>query len=168
MKLIDLIKSVDLEKVYLYISKMDEDGTESDIKDVRRCYGKTVEEMLSNTTVATTDVILVKNAVDWYYDYLIENPEETKKTTDVKYLPDGTLDKNHYTYININLKDSSGEETGIGNQPWAELISMEIENTVGLSNEALLGEILWEITFHGFSEIKVKNFWEDLSRNVPQ
>lgn len=166
MKLIDLIKSVNLETVYLYLSKIDEDGTESDINDVRRCYGKTIEEMLSNTTVATTDVILVKNEVDWYYDYLIENPDELKKTKDVKYRPDGTLDKDYYTYINVNLRDLSGEETGIGNQPWAELISMEIENTVGLSNEALLGEILWEITFHGFSEVKVKNFWEDLSRKI--
>ncbi len=166
MKLIDLIKSVNLETVYLYLSKIDEDGTESDINDVRRCYGKTIEEMLSNTTVATTDVILVKNEVDWYYDYLIENPDELKKTKDVKYRPDGTLDKDYYTYINVNLRDLSGEETGIGNQPWAELISMEIENETNLQNEELLGEILWEITFHGFSESKVMKFWENLSLSV--
>jgi hypothetical protein len=116
--------------------------------------------------VATTDVILVKNEVDWYYDYLIENPDELKKTKDVKYRPDGTLDKDYYTYINVNLRDLSGEETGIGNQPWAELISMEIENETNLQNEELLGEILWEITFHGFSESKVMKFWENLSLSV--
>lgn len=168
MKFIDLIKSVDLEKVYLYISDMDRDGTEADINDVRRCYGKTIQEMLSNTPAETTDVILVKKEVDWFYEYLIENPKEIKKTKDVKFLPDGTLDKDYYTYINVNLKDLSGQETGIGNQSWAELISMEIENSVGLSDEALLGEILWEVTFHGFSESKVKNFWDELSNSIPR
>lgn len=167
MKLVDLIKSSDLEKVYLYISKIDNDiVTDLDLNDVRRSYGKAVEEMLSNKVIHTTDVIIVKKQLDWYYDYLMEHPAEARKYKDTKYNPDGSLDKEHYTYIDVNLRTDSNEEFGIGSQSWAELISMEIENKTNLQNEELLGEILWEITFHGFSESKVMKFWENLSSEV--
>lgn len=167
MKLRNLIEGCDLEKVYLYLaSKGSGEGLESNIVDTRRSYGAVVAELLSNESVYTTDKLLVKNVVDWYYKYLIENPEEAAKvgkSIEYKYCSDGiTLDKSQYIYINVNLREESGDEIGIGEQSWSEFISMEIENVENLSNEALLGEILWEITFHGFSENKVKSFWDDI------
>jgi hypothetical protein len=168
MKLRDLIETCDLEKVYIFLHKRDAyNGTESKIGDVKKAYSSTIKELLSNKDVPSDDTILVKNVVDWYYTYLIENPKEAKTSTESKFCSDGvTLDKSQYVYINVNLKESSGEEIGIGDQSWASLISMEVENAENLSNEALLGEILWEITFHGFSEKKVESFWDGISSST--
>lgn len=170
MKLRRLIEECDLEKVYLHlVSKDVYNGPESNIVDVRRSYGSTITELLSNESVYTTDKILVKSVVDWYYTHLIENPDEAKFSTEAKFCADGvTLDKSQYVYLNVNLKEENGEEIGIGNQSWSELISMEIENEENLSNEVLLGEILWEITFHGFSEKKVTSFWDGLKGQLEQ
>lgn len=170
MKLRRLIEECNLEKVYRHLLSKDVyNGTESNIVDVRRSYGATITELLSNESVYTTDKILVKNVVDWYYTYLMENPVEARKSPESKYCSDGvTLDKSQYVYLNVNLKEENGEEVGIGNQSWAGLVSMEIENEEKLSDEVLLGEILWEITFHGFSEKKVTSFWDGLKGQLEQ
>ena len=167
MNLKELIESCDWEKTYLYIHLHAAARAEpSELESVRLAYGKTINEFLSITpTLPYHFEIVVKNVLDWYYTYLIENSQEIKTTeSSCHFLSDGkTLDKSKYEYIDVSFSpiDKSCEGTG-DLCPWSEMLSMPIVNELNLSNEALLGEILWEITFHGFSEKKTKEFWDGI------
>ena len=39
--------------------------------------------------------------------------------------------------------------------PWSQLIDCPIDNTADIENSAVLAHVLWEMTFHGFSEESV-------------
>jgi hypothetical protein len=166
MNLKELIESCDWEKVYLYIHlKNAEHAEPSDLEDVRRSYNKTIDELLSNKpTLPYHFKIVVKTELDWFYTHLIENPHEIKVGAAFLLDDEKTLDRSKYEYTDVSFSpiDKSCEEMCGDLSPWSEMLSMPIVNELNLSNEALLGEILWEITFHGFSEKKTKDFWDKI------
>ena len=167
MTLKTLIESCDWERVYLYIHLKNVEHEEpSELNEVSRIYGETIRELLSNIpTLPYHFKIHVKTELDWYYTHLIENPSEVKVGGDFHFLPDNkTLDKSKYEYIDVSFLpvDKSCEESCGSLSPWSEMLSMPIINELNLPNESLLGEILWEITFYGFSEKRVKDFWSSM------
>ena len=40
---------------------------------------------------------------------------------------------------------------------WSEIIDMEVRNTIKISDVKVLSHIMWEITFWGFSQAKIKD-----------
>jgi hypothetical protein len=167
MNLKELIESCDWEKTYLYIHLKDaSNAVPSVIEDVVRCYSGVINELLSNKpTLPYHFKIAVKTELDWYYTYILENPDEIKLATNtIKFLSDGkTLDKSKYEYMDVSFVSiEPGVEVCGCLSPWSEMLSMPIVNELNLSNEALLGEILWELTFYGFSEKKTKDFWDTI------
>lgn len=58
----------------------------------------------------------------------------------------------------------------IGNTPWVELSNMDIivDESCQLSNEEILANLLWEITFYGFDEKAIMEFFEDLNQSILQ
>lgn len=59
-------------------------------------------------------------------------------------------------YVDVHiLKPDEDEPWALDFVPWSTLIDLKIVNKLKLKPEELLAHILWEITFHGYSESKV-------------
>ena len=90
--------------------------------------------------------LLELNADDTYSDHVIvltETSDDTQSHIDVHL---GAQDK---TYA-IDYVD------------WAQLIDLQVRDDTGLQAHDVLAHILWEITFHGFTNDKVKKSRETL------
>jgi hypothetical protein len=48
------------------------------------------------------------------------------------------------------------------------LIDTPVVNNTNYSNERILAEILWELTFYGWTEKKVAKTWEDIGGKIKQ
>jgi len=190
MKLIDLIKVCDRSKVFDFILKKGDEGDSKNntIEYVTSAYSSTLDEMLKKELKESRYKIYVKMETDWHFNYLKENPDkkhitDTDDVKDYQYIdasllnldfeghPDRSLeawggkseDKNDCPEGCYNCNYEGYQEYyGIGNTSWGSLLNSEIVDTLNLSNENLLAEILWEITFYGFEEKEQTEFWDML------
>lgn len=161
MTLRELIMMADLDSVYAIIHKKDSsNAAECDrptLEQVVNNYGRVVKELLGKPKVKAYPMpFVVQNAVDPfdktpYIDMYLRNrryvePPKGKEpwgNVHGKKLPKGKY--------NCNLSKYNMRYSIMGIR-WSKLIDTSIENNAGCSNEQMLANILWELTFDGWTE----------------
>lgn len=68
----------------------------------------------------------------------------------------------HETINKGDLMDYDGTTFAVDYVDWTWLIDLHVRDDIGLQAHDILAHILWEITFHGFTNNKVKNSRETL------
>ena len=71
-------------------------------------------------------------------------------------------------YINVRLQDPKEGVCSISYVEWTELIDMTIVDETDSNVYEQLAHILWEITFHGFSNESVKQAAAELARIIDE
>jgi len=66
-----------------------------------------------------------------------------------------------HTYVDVHL-EHDGTTFAVDYIDWTRLIDLQIRDDIGLQAHDILAHILWEITFHGFTNSKVKQSRETL------
>jgi len=110
--------------------------------------------------------ILVKLSEDWfdhhkYPDVCFLNPTYVAPRKNLKPWGGKNPPKGHY---NCNLRKHS-ETYAMGFTPWSKIIDTPVVNEGGFSNEQLLAEILWELTFYGWTEARVNKKTKELEKS---
>lgn len=77
---------------------------------------------------------------------------------------DTTIEK----YVNVRLQDPVEGPCSISYVEWTELVDMTIVDEIDLNMNEQLAHILWEITFHGFSNESVKQAAAELARQIDE
>lgn len=77
---------------------------------------------------------------------------------------DSTIEK----YVNVRLQDPKEGACSTSYVEWTDLIDLTITDETGSNNNEQLAHILWEITFHGFSNESIKQAAQELSRQIDE
>ena len=78
---------------------------------------------------------------------------------------EGDVDEETAAFIDVCLYCPEDEETyAMELTPWVELVDAEIRNETKIKNDCMAAHILWEITFHGFTEEKVLREHDELKK----
>ena len=76
-------------------------------------------------------------------------------------------DKDYNDIIDVCLHDiKEGESYGCDLTLWGEIIDCEVKKLTDISDIECLAHILYEITFYGFSEAKIKEVKDEMSELV--
>lgn len=164
MTLRELLQSVIPAKVYRHINKKDS-------RNAAKCDRPTMEQTVKAYTAVIAELlqkpksrkyhmpILVKWSEDWYDhhkypDVCFLNPKYVAPPKGYK--PWGgsrgkPAPKGHYD-CNANKHNKT---FAMGFTPWSRLIDTPVVNEGGFTDEQLVAEILWELTFYGWTEKKV-------------
>lgn len=160
MTLREALMAVDLEKVYKHINKKDR-GMEPKknaptLEQTTEAYTRVVKELLSKPRVRKYSMsILVQESVDWfdkhkYADVCLLNhryvapPKGAKPWGGNKFPKKGK-------YYNCNLSKHN-RTFAFGWTPWSKIIDTPIVNEAGYELSKQVAEILWEMTFYGWTE----------------
>jgi hypothetical protein len=175
MTLRELLKTAHLDSVYAIIHKRDSNNIaacdRSTLETITANYGHVVKELLSKPKVRAYSMpIMVDNAVDFlddtrYIDVYFRNrkyvkPPKGKKPWDGvrgKKIPKGKY--------NCNLSKYNLRYSFMGVR-WSKLIDTPVENKAGCSNEEMLANILWELTFDGWTEEKAAENTKKLNEKL--
>lgn len=117
-------------------------------KDVDHAYMNVFAELIELPTNKSTDTIAIVE-----YTSLIPGEDD-----------DSTIEK----YVDVHLKDASGESASMCYVDWAELVDMNITCDIDININEQLAHVLWEMTFYGFSNEAVKQSRLDLERQVDE
>lgn len=164
MTLRQLLESVDLGKMFVLINKKDSKNAAKcdrpSMEQTTSSYNAVVNELLGKPKARKYSMpILVKESEDWfdkhkYADVCFLNPKYVAPKKGLK--PWGgtrgkKIPKGHY-----NCNDNKHNKTfAMGWTPWSKLIDTPVINEAGYTDEKVLAEILWELTFYGWTEKKV-------------
>ena len=174
MTLRELLKTADLTKTYQYINDKDngvEGNTHVDIATTVAAYSPVVKELLGKKkTTPFKYKFFVDEVEDWfdkklYVDVSLLNPRYVKPALGLNPWGGGPGKKVPAGHYNCNSVKHN-KRFAFGSTKWSELIDTEVINNTKYSNEAVLGEILWELTFYGWSEKKVKKTWNGISKQI--
>ena len=77
---------------------------------------------------------------------------------------DTTIEK----YVNVRLQDPVEGPCSTSYVEWTELVDMTIVDETDSNMNEQLAHILWEITFHGFSNESVKQAAAELARQIDE
>jgi len=196
MNLRTLINKCHLPDVYTYIFNKESDAYSRGVNldKIILAYSKVIEDLKSRPEMSVDTKISVDYDIDWYWDYLKQHPdkktkEDSDNIEDYKYINVSLLNSEYESeppsnlapwggssdnkndcpegYYNLNYKGYQ-KRYGISGQYWTEFVNMEIVNNDNLDDSDLLAEILWELTFHGFTEKVSTEFWEEMGRRVKE
>lgn len=176
MTLRELLKTVDLKATYQYINDKD-NGFEGQkpvlLSKTTITYSRVVKELLSNKKVKPFKYkICVDEVEDWfdkhkYIDVSLLNPRYVEPPAGFKpwgVSPGTKVPEGHY---NCNAAKYN-KRFAFGALKWSCLIDTPVIHNTNLSNEQVLGEILWELTFYGWTEKKVKKTWDVINQRVKE
>lgn len=99
-----------------------------------------------------------------YNEVYLLNPRYEEPPADLKCWGGKNPPKGYY---NCNLKKYS-KYWGFGDTPWAELVSSKVINNINLTIDELVAEIVWELTFHGYTEKQIHAFYGTLKTLVKE
>ena len=171
MTLRTALMMVNLNKVYKLINKKDNSFKENNIslESTINAYSKVIKELLSKPKTKSCGMPwCVTEAIDPYdkkkfFDVYLRNPKYIKPPKGL--LPWGGKNppKGHY---NVNLYKYSPTFSA-GFTSWRKLIdnSIDIAECSG-TLERIVAEILWEITFYGWTEKSINSFKEKILGRV--
>lgn len=169
MTLRQALMAVDLDEVYRLINKkdggMEPKSKAPTLKQTVDAYTPVVQELLSKPRARKYSMpILVQEAVDFfdkhkYPDVCFLNPRYVKPPKGFK--PWGgnkNLPPKHY---NCNL-NKYNRTFAMGFTPWSKIIDTPIVNDAKYPMEKVIAEILWELTFYGWTEEKCNDKSEEI------
>lgn len=162
MTLRELLQSVDRSTVYKVINNKDNDCRRKSERRVPlsttvRSYSHVIDELLSKPKTKTYKM-------SWLADEFVDS-YDNMKYVDICFLngqyvspkiglkPYGCKrGKNPPKgYYNCNL-DKYSKTFAVGFAPWSKVIDTPVVNLTNYPNERIAAEILWEITFYGWTE----------------
>jgi hypothetical protein len=165
MTLREALQAANLDKIYHFINKQEQrDVIERKMVSLEktiRLYSHVVEELLSKPKVKAYRLTwFVQESFDpfdreKYIDVCFLNPNYVAPKKGLKPWGGGRgkkIPKGHY---NCNAARHN-RLFSAGSEPWSEIIDTPIVNNTKYTLEEILACILWELTFHGFTENKVK------------
>lgn len=171
MTLRDLIHQSDITHTYIFINNKDnsyEGRPHVSITQTIIAYSAVLNELLSlEMTKAYRYKFLVEEVTDLidktsYVDVSLLNPRYVAPTPGLKPWGGGRGKKVPPGYYNCNLAKHN-RRFAIGPISWSTLIDTPVINRTSYCNEYVLGEILWELTFYGWSSKKVAMTWKTIS-----
>lgn len=177
MTLREALQQANLDEVYRLINEKDQSYiAECDrptLETTCNAYSKVVKELLSKPSAPPYNLQwLVRESKDWYdghtyIDVCFLNPNYEAPAEGLKPwggdgktpIPEGCYDCN---------ADKHNETFAAGFAAWSEVIDTPIINQVDCSLEKALAELLWELTFYGWTEAKQAEFKADLEDRLVQ
>jgi len=172
MTLREALKTAKWLPVIKFINKKDCDNIfkseNPSIQNTTDSYIRVFNELIYKPKVKAYKMSwLVKESIDpfdkkKYIDVCFLNPDYIAPKKGL--LPWGGKNppKGHY-----NCNDNKhSKEFAAGFTPWSKIIDTPIINKTKYSLERVVAEILWEITFYGFSEQKVKSTVSKLYKSL--
>lgn len=172
----ELLKTADLDKTYQHINDKD-NGFEWQapilLNKTSLAYSKVVKKLLNKKrTKPYKYKILVEEAEDWfdkhkYIDVSLLNPRYVEPPAGLKPWGGGPGQKIPEGHYNCNAVKHN-RRFAFGLVKWSEIIDTPVINKTDRSNEQILGEILWELTFYGWTEEKVKKTWDVIDQRVKE
>ncbi len=175
MTLREALKSCDQEEVFRLIVDKDKDYiVESDkitLDKAREAYTKVIAELLSKPeTVAADMPWVIREETDWFdgHKYIsvgFVNPNYVKPAEGLVAwggdgktpVPDGMYDCND---------DKYNQYFAAGFSPWSETIDTPIINENNYPLNVMVAEMLWEITFYGWTEKKQEEFVAEIKNRL--
>ena len=175
MTLRELLMSVDLNEVYRLINKEDSKNVAAcdrpSIKKTVDSYTDVVNELLSKPKVCAYKMDwVVKESLDifdkvMYADVSFLNKKYIAPAKGLK--PWGgekgkKIPRGHY-----NCNDNKyNQYFACGFTPWSKIIDTPVINEAGYTLERVVAEILWEMTFYGWTEKKVDVHIKDIKVKI--
>ena len=178
MTLREALQSANLDEVYRLINEKDQgyiaECDRPTLEQTCKAYSGVVAELLSKPSTVPYDMPwIVREATDWfdghkYPEVCFFNPNYVKPPEGLKPwggdggktpIPEGCYDCND---------NKHNEFFACGFAKWSEVIDTPIINDLGCSTEKLLAEMLWEITFYGWTEEKQGEFVAELEERLVQ
>jgi hypothetical protein len=176
MKLRQLLMLMDMENVYKIIHDREVEIRSSNIPTleiIRKNYSPVVKELLDKPKVKSYPMPLaVARAVDIldpqikYVEVYLLNPKYQEPQAGLQpyggrknsKIPDG--------YYNINLSKYNKKYSLMGT-PWSKIIDTEVKiQDNDISSEEAVANILWELTFDGWTEKQVKKSTDKLKKHL--
>lgn len=163
-----MLQVVDLDNVYKLIHEKNVGSNiKSDLNKTIKTYSKVVKELLGKPKSRTFKYpicvfsIIEDNDVECY-DVCLLNENYVKPPIGArpwggKNPPEG--------FYNINL-EKYNRYFAFGYTKWSRLIDARIVNEANLESDKLIAEILWELTFNGFTEEDNEQFMKDLKSSI--
>lgn len=175
MTLRQLLSSVDLGQVFILINKKDGKNIAKcdrpTLKQTMDMYWKVAKELMEKPFTRKYSMpILVRWSEDWYDhhkypDVCFLNPRYVAPPKGYK--PWGGTKNMPPKHYNCNA-NKYNKTFAMGFTSWSKLIDTPIVNEGGFSNEQLLAEILWELTFYGWTEDKVNLKVKEIEGSLDQ
>ena len=173
MTLRQLLKAVDLDKVFFLINKKDckDLARRPTMEQTTSSYRAVVYELLEKPKARKYHMpILVRESEDWYdkhkyADVCFLNPKYVAPPKGYK--PWGGNKNMPAKHYNCNL-NKHNKTFAMGFTPWSKLIDTPIVNEAGYANESVLAEILWELTFYGWTENRVNLKVKEIEGSLDQ
>jgi hypothetical protein len=173
MTLRQLLRAVNLDAVYAIIHKKDcnvesKQDTPT-LKQTIDAYTPVIHELMLKPKARKYSMsILVRMYKDlfdkhFYPDVCFLNPKYVAPPEGHK--PWGGNKNMPSKHYNCNL-NKHNEIFAMGFTPWSKIIDTPVVNRGGFSNEQLLAEILWELTFYGWTEKKVDTKIKEIKGNI--
>lgn len=172
----ELLKSADLAKTYQYINDKDNGYVRKTpilLSRTSLAYSRVIKELLDKRKAKPFKYkILVELNEDWfdkqkYIDVSLLNPNYVEPASDLKPWGGGPGQKIPKGYYNCNAVRHN-RRFAFGATKWSELIDTPIINNTDRSNEQILGELLWELTFYGWTEKTVKKTWSVIDKRLKE
>jgi len=176
MTLRESLRAADLDKVFILINKKDNEAilvtNSHPIKQTIDIYSKVVKELLGKPHVCAYEFsFLVQETEDWfdkkkYSDVCFLNPKYIAPKKGLK--PWGaSKDKTKIPKGYYNCNDNKYSRTfSVGWASWSEIIDTPIINDAKYSLDRMVSEILWEMTFYGWSEKAVNDSITDINSKM--
>jgi hypothetical protein len=177
MTLREALKAANHEEVFRLIVEKDKDYlVESDkitLDKARDAYSRVIAELLSKPETKPYDMPwIIREQTDWfdghkYPEVGFFNPNYVAPAEGLKPwggdgklpVPEGCYDCN---------ADKHNQYFAAGFAKWSEVIDTPIINELGCSLDKLVAEMLWEITFYGWTEEKQAEFVAELGERLEE
>lgn len=179
MTLRELINSVDRNVLYVRLNELDNEKNKPEVSYTLEQTVSAYENFLTELLAKEGNKDVMPFCVSWRHDFdivdgeIIEDPD--KKWIDVslfneKY-EEPPADLKPYYGDNppegcYNANDNKYHKYFAVSGPWNDWIDARVIDKVGLDDVNLLAEICWELTFHGYTEIKQDEFWNDMKQQI--
>lgn len=177
MTLREALQTVNRTKVFKIINKKDQGN-------IAACDRPSMETTIASYTHVIDEFLSKKKTKPYKFPFLVrrlKDPYDGKIYTDVSMLnPDYVAPAEGLKpwggrkgqpipegYYNCNA-DKHNKVFGCGLTPWRKIIDTEIINESGYSLEKIVAELLWEITFYGWSETQVAGTFKDLQGRLTE
>ena len=106
-----------------------------------------------------------QNAYEPVIETLINYSDECAYATNETRLS-VTYESDDHEYADVSIVDDllyPGEKVSLGGSHWSSISLAKIENNTNLDLPTTVAEILWELTFDGWTEAQQSEFYKNLS-----
>lgn len=165
MNLREALKSCNIDEVYnLLHNRYLKDNPDVDKNDTIAAYSKVITQLNSKRKGRARMPIVVTNVQEDNDTYISVHLLNTRYEAPAEGLKPwgGKPPKGYY---NCNLVKHT-KTFGFGGGDWSQYINAKLIISNDISLDVAVAEILWEITFYGYSEKQTKKFFSDLNKSV--